>query len=165
MALSHGLALTTVMREFHPAVLNQTVVWARERRGLELFTPDHAAKGLLSALRQGRLLAVLVDLPEGGPTVEVRFRRGPVLFSAAPAILARRSGCPILPCACFREGDHYKIVIDQAISTRGSIQALTQELADRLDDLMACAPDQWYPFNQVWTDEAPGSGGRRGRGE
>jgi KDO2-lipid IV(A) lauroyltransferase len=164
MALSHGLALTTVMREFRPAVLNETVIWARERRGLEVFTPDHAAKGLLSALRRGRLLALLVDLPEGGPTIEVRFRRGPVLFSAAPAILSRRSGCPILPCACFREGDHYRIVVDHAMSARGSFEALTQELADRLDALMAYAPDQWYPFNQVWTDEPTPRRGRRSRG-
>ena len=163
MALSHGLALTTVMREFRPAVLNETVIWARERRGLEVFTPDDAAKGLLSALRRGRLLALLVDLPEGGPTIEVRFRKGPVLFSAAPAILARRSRCPILPSACFREGDHYRIVVDHPITARGSTEALTQELADRLDALMAYAPDQWYPFNQVWTDEAALSSGRRGR--
>jgi KDO2-lipid IV(A) lauroyltransferase len=162
MALSHGLALTTVMREFHPEVLNETVIWARERRGLEVFTPDDAAKGLLAALRRGRLLALLVDLPEGGPTIQVRFRRGPVLFSAAPAVLARRSGCPIIPVACFRDGDHYRIVVDRAIDPRGRIEAMTQELADRLDALMAHAPAQWYPFNQVWTDEAPrpGSAGR-----
>jgi len=162
MALSRGLAFTTVMREFHPEVLNQTVVWARECRGLEVFTPEHAARGLLSALRRGRLVGLLVDLPEGGPTIEVRFRRGPVLFSAAPAILARRSGCPILPCVCFREGDHYQIIVDRAIPANGSVQALSQELADRLDALIAWAPDQWYPFNQVWTDEAPGLDGREG---
>jgi hypothetical protein len=30
---------------------------------------------------------------------------------------------------------------------------MTQALAERLDALIALAPDQWYPFNPLWTDE------------
>ena len=97
MALSHGLALTTVMREFRPIAFNRVIVWARERRGLEVFTPGRAARGLLHALRRGRFLALLADIPEGGSTVEVRFRGGPVLFSTGPAAMALHSGCPLLP--------------------------------------------------------------------
>ncbi|MGP8160789.1 MAG: lysophospholipid acyltransferase family protein [Candidatus Dormibacteria bacterium] len=152
MALSHGLAVTTVMREFRPASLNRLIVWARERRGLEVFTPGRAARGLLHALRRGRFLALLADIPEGGPTVEVRFRGGPVLFSTGPAAMALRSGCPLLPCACYRDGRHYRILVEPPIPT-GTIPEMTQALAERLDALIALAPDQWYPFNPLWTDE------------
>ncbi|MGA8015740.1 MAG: lysophospholipid acyltransferase family protein [Candidatus Dormiibacterota bacterium] len=152
MAMSRGVGLSTVMREFRPAFVNQMIVWTRERRGLEVFTPWHAARGLLQALRRHRFPALLADIPEGGGTVEVRFRGGPVLFSTGPAALARRSGCPMLPVACFREADRYRIVVDRPVA-RGSIAEMTQELADRLDALIVRAPEQWYPFNQVWTDE------------
>jgi KDO2-lipid IV(A) lauroyltransferase len=152
MALSRGLALTTVMRDFRPAFLNQVIVWARERRGLEVFNPGRAARGLLQALRHGRFLALLADIPEGGPTVEVQFRGGPVLFSTGPAAMALHSGCPLLPAICYRVDRHYRILIDPPVPT-GTVAEMTQTLADRLDALMAVAPEQWYPFNPVWTDE------------
>jgi len=152
IGLSRGLALTTVMRDFRPASFNRVIVWARERRGLEVFTPGRAARGLLHALRHGRFLALLADIPEGGPTVEVRFRGGPVLFSTGPAAMALHSGCPLLPAICYRVDRHYRILVDAPIPT-GTVAEMTQMLAERLDALMALAPDQWYPFNPVWTDE------------
>jgi KDO2-lipid IV(A) lauroyltransferase len=152
MALSRGLALTTVMRDFSPRFFNKVIVWARERRGLEVFTPGRAARGLLHALRHGRFLALLADIPEGGPTVEVQFRGGPVLFSTGPAAMALHTGCPLLPAICYRVDRHYRILIDPPVPT-GTVAEMTQTLADRLDALMAVAPEQWYPFNPVWTDE------------
>lgn len=152
MALANGIPLSTVMREFRPAAFNQVIVWARERRGLEVFTPGHAARGLTRALRGGRFVALLPDIPEGGATVEVRFRGGPVRFSTGPAALAARTGCRLFPVACFREGHHYRIVVDDPVAA-GGVREMTQALADRLAALIANAPDQWYPFNAVWTDE------------
>jgi lauroyl/myristoyl acyltransferase len=155
MAAAHGLELSTVMREFGgPAFVNQLLVWTRERRGLEVHTPGHAARGLLEALRGGRFLALLADIPEGGGTVEVRFRGGPVAFSTGAAALARRTGCPLLPVACWRETpSRYRIIVDRPVPL-GTVAEMTQELATRLEAMMLVAPDQWYPFNQVWTDEA-----------
>ena len=152
IGLSKGLALTTVMRDFRPAFLNGVIVWARERRGLEVFTPGGAARGLLHALRHGRFLALLVDIPEGGPTVEVQFRGGPVLFSTGPAAMALHTGAPLLPALCYRVDRHYRVLVDPPVPT-GTVAEMTQTLADRLDALMAVAPEQWYPFNAVWTDE------------
>jgi len=152
MAASHGLALTTVMREFRPASLNRLIVWARERRGVEIFTPGHAARGLLRALHRGHFVAILVDIPEGGSTVQVHFRGGPVLFSTGAASIALHSGCPLLPVACYRDGHHYRILVEPPVPP-GTVAEMTQRLADRLEALMALAPDQWYPFNPVWTDE------------
>jgi lauroyl/myristoyl acyltransferase len=153
IGLSRGLALTTVMRDFRPAFINRVIVWARERRGLEVFAPGRAARGLLHALRHGRFLALLADIPEGGATVEVRFRGGPVFFSTGPAAMALHSGCPLLPAVCYRVDHHYRILVDPPIPT-GTVAEMTQALADRLDALMALAPEQWYPFNPVWTDES-----------
>jgi lauroyl/myristoyl acyltransferase len=155
IALANGLSLSTVMREFEPALLNRLIVWTREERGLQVFTPGKAARGLLHALRRGRFLALLADIPEGGATVEVTFRGGPVLFSTGPATLALRTGYPLLPVACFREAHRYRIIVDRPVSP-GSVKAMSQELAERLDALILRAPEQWYPFNRVWTDETGG---------
>ena len=143
MALSHGLALTTVMREFTPVAFNRVIVWARERRGLEVFTPGRAARGLLHALRRGRFLALLADIPEGGPTVEVRFRAAPS-SSTRPAVMALHRRSPSLPCACYRDGRHYRILVDAPIPT-GTVAEMTQALAERLDALIALAPDRGIP--------------------
>ena len=152
IALANDIPLSTVMREFQPAAFNRVIVWARERRGLEVFTPGRAARGLTRALRRGRCLALLPDIPEGGPTVEVHFRGGPVRFSTGPAALAARTGCPLFPVACFRAGRHYRVVVDDPLPA-GGVKEMTQALADRLAALMANAPEQWYPFNAVWMDE------------
>src|ERR1019366_3200487 len=124
--------------------LNQVIVWARERRGLEVFPPGRAARGLLQALRRGRFLALLADIPEGGPTVEVRFRGGPVLFSTGPAAMALHNGCPPLPAICYRVARPYRILIDPPVPT-GSVAEKTQILPDRLDALMARSPGPWDP--------------------
>jgi lauroyl/myristoyl acyltransferase len=155
VALAYGVPLTTVMAPVGPPVISDLVVWAREGNQLEVFTPESAARGLLRALRQGRFVCLLCDIPGGGPTVVVDYCGGPVVFTAAPAWLARVSGAPLLPVDCRRaEGGGYEIEVHAPITAEpGEDDAgVMQRVAAILEPAVRRHPEQWYPFGEVYAD-------------
>src|ERR1700730_13275194 len=103
-SLGLGLHLSTVMAPVVSPGVTEMVALARQRKGLEIFTVRHAGRGLFRALRRGRTVALMIDVPEAGPTVVVPFCGGPVRCSAVPARLGAATGAPILPLACPRDG-------------------------------------------------------------
>ena len=147
MALSHGLAVTTVMREFRPASLNRLIVWARERRGLRGLHP-----------RPGRPRPPPRPAPRAFPGPPRRHpggradRRG--ALPRRPGALqhgAGGDGAPQrVPPAAGAPATATGATTGSWSSRRsppGPIPEMTQALAERLDALIALAPDQWYPFN------------------
>lgn len=156
LALASGHPLTSVMAPVGPPQVTALLAWSRRAKEMELFTPEAAGRGLIRALRRGGLLALLVDIPEGGATTTVHFRRGPVRFSTGPVPLARITGAPILPASCWRDGAHYRVVIHEPIEvprTGVGDREVMQRIADVLEVDVARFPEQWYPFNPVFEDE------------
>ena len=154
IALSIGVPLTTVMAPFGPPPITELVVWARESNMLEVFTADGAARGLIRAVRRGRFVCLLCDIPGAGPTVTVDYCGGPVVFSAAPSWLARVTGAPLLPADCRREAGGYTAHIHTPI-TAGRDEddtAVMQRVASALEGAVRRHPEQWYPFGEVYTD-------------
>ncbi|MGH7723444.1 MAG: lysophospholipid acyltransferase family protein, partial [Candidatus Dormibacteria bacterium] len=155
MALAAGHSVSSVMAPVGTPTITALLAWSRRAKNMELYAPAAAARGLLRALRRGRLVALLVDLPEGGPTTEVRFCNGPVNFSTGPAFLARVSGAPLLPVSCWREGARYTVHVYPPFhpAPGEGDQAVMQRVADVLEPDVHRLPEQWYPFNQIYTDE------------
>ena len=156
MALAAGHPVTTVMAPVGTPSITALLAWSRKVKQMELYAPEAAARGLVRALRQGRWVAILVDIPEGGPTTEVRFCNGPVDFSTGPAFLARLTGAPLVPISCWRTAAGYEVHVRAPIhiDRDDSEQAITQRLATILEPDVLRVPEQWYPFNQIYTDEA-----------
>ncbi len=156
MALAAGHPVTTVMAPVGTPSITALLAWSRKVKQMELYAPEAAARGLVRALRQGRWVAILVDIPEGGPTTEVRFCNGPVEFSTGPAFLARLTGAPLVPISCWRTAAGYEVHVRAPfhIDRDDSEQAITQRLATILEPDVLRVPEQWYPFNQIYTDEA-----------
>jgi phosphatidylinositol dimannoside acyltransferase len=151
-----GLRLTTVMAETGPRGITDLVIWARQRNHLEVFEAAEAARGLVRALRCNRFVALLCDLPGGGPTVDVDYCGGRVAFSTVPAWLARRTGAPLLPTACWREGDRYVIQAFSLIQARREDDEgeLMQGVATTIEPVVRRHPDQWYPFRAMGPEPA-----------
>ena len=151
-----GLRMTTVMAPIGPPTVTSLVELSRHRKEFELFTPRQAARGLVRALRGGRWVALMLDVPEAGPTVVVRFCGGPVHVSAVPARLAARTAMPIVPVACWREGSRWRIRIHPRIETGpGDDDATVMgRVAEALEPDIRRNPEQWYPFHEVYADGA-----------
>jgi lauroyl/myristoyl acyltransferase len=155
MALAAGHAATTVMAPVGTPSITALLAWSRKAKDMELFAPAAAARGLLRALRRGRLVALLVDIPEGGPTTEVRFCNGPVSFSTGPAFLARVTGAPLVPVSCWRDGGRYTVQVCEPFhpAEGDDDRAVMQQVAAILEPEIRRRPEQWYPFNPIYTDE------------
>jgi KDO2-lipid IV(A) lauroyltransferase len=155
MSLAAGHAVTTVMAPVGPPSITAVLAWSRRVKDMELFAPAAAARGLIRALRRGRLVALLVDIPEGGPTTTVRFCNGPMSFSTGPAFLARVTGAPLIPISCWRTDRGYLVHVREPFrpAEDDDEQAVMQRVAAALEGDIRRVPEQWYPFNQVYVDE------------
>jgi len=155
-ALANGLGITTVMGPVVTPFLTSLVAWSRRRKGVELYTPERAARGLLRALRARRVVALMADVPEAGPTVVVPYCGGRVLFSAAPARLAQVSGRPLVPLACWRAGSGWIVDVRPPVPVHPDDDdaAVMSRVAAALEPLVRRHPEQWYPFHEVYVDGA-----------
>lgn len=155
-ALAIGLPVTTVMGPVVSDFFTTLVAWSRLRKGLELYTPERAARGLLRALRSRRVVALMADVPEAGPTVTVPYCGGSVLFSAAPARLAQSTSRPLLPMACWRAGAGWivEVCAPVPIAVGDDETAIMERVAAALEPIVRRHPEQWYPFHEVYADGA-----------
>lgn len=154
LALAAGFPVSTVMAPVGPPWITELLAWSRKVKNMELFTPMAAARGLLRALRGGRMIALLIDIPEGGPTTTVQFCNGPVDFSTGPAFFARRTGAPIIPAECWRTEHGYLLRFRDPIFPNDDDDetAVTQQVATILEERIRLIPEQWYPFNEIYKD-------------
>lgn len=152
LALAAGFPISTVMAPVGPPWITELLAWSRKAKNMELFTPMAAARGLLRALREGRMVALLIDIPEGGPTTTVEFCNGPVDFSTGAAFLARRTGAPIITADCWRTAHGYHLLLHEPFFADEDDHATTQRVATALEESIRRMPEQWYPFNEIYKD-------------
>jgi lauroyl/myristoyl acyltransferase len=153
-----GLRVTAVMAAVGSPTMTRFVTESRARYGLELHPPRDSARAMLRALRAGRCVGVMCDIPEEGPTVVVDFCSGPVRFTAVAARLARRTGAAIIPVDCWREDRRYRLHIRPPLHVEEGEDdiAVTQRLARGFEATIAALPEQWYPFHDVFADTQHG---------
>ncbi|HVA21600.1 MAG TPA: lysophospholipid acyltransferase family protein [Candidatus Micrarchaeia archaeon] len=150
-ALAHGFPSRSVMDEGTSRRLTQLVVWTRSRIGLTVVTPERGAGALLRSLRQGGWVSLLSDIPKETPAVTVPFLGRPSRFSAAPGLLAARTGSPIHAVTCERARDgHYVIEIQPPVVLRREDDpaAAIRPLVPVFEAAVRRAPEQWFPFDR-----------------
>jgi lauroyl/myristoyl acyltransferase len=151
-SLGLGLHLSTVMAPVVSPGITEMVALSRQRKGLEIFTVRQSARGLFRALRRGRTVALMLDVPEAGPTVVVPFCGGPVRCSAVPARLAAATGASILPVTCRREGTGWVLEIHAPVDASDDEAAVIGRIAACVEPAIREHPEQWYPFHHVYAD-------------
>ena len=163
--LAVSFPLTVVAETLEPVELFDWFARWRERVGMEVVAlgPD-AGAGVANALRRGRVVGLLCDRDIAGDGIEVEFFGERTRIPAGPAMLALRTGAPLLPCCVLFEGDHRRAIVRPPLDTsrRGSlredVQRIAQELADALADLIRLAPEQWHVFQPNWPSDLDGAG-------
>jgi lauroyl/myristoyl acyltransferase len=151
-SLGLGLHLSTVMAPVVSPGITEMVALSRQRKGLEIFTVRQSARGLFRALRRGRTVALMLDVPEAGPTVVVPFCGGPVRCSSVPARLAASSGAAILPVTCRRDGWGWVLEIHPPVDLTGDDATVIERVAACVEPAIRLHPEQWYPFHHVYAD-------------
>jgi KDO2-lipid IV(A) lauroyltransferase len=164
-----GYDLKALARPLREAKLDRLLTEQRRRMGVQTFSSRALPIQAVRHLKQGGLLGVLADqrVKKGGVLVE--FLGQPTQMTDAPARLALAAGAPIVPVAIRRLSDQTHLAsVTPAILPEGDqarVDALTQAVAGRLEDLILKAPEQWIWIHPRWENAAPATARGRPRPE
>jgi KDO2-lipid IV(A) lauroyltransferase len=102
----------------------------------------------------------LADRDLAGNGIEVELFGEKTTLPAGPALIALRSGAPLMTCAIYqRPRGRYHAVLTPPLDLtrtgrmRQDVQRLTEDLAASLEDLIRQAPEQWHLFQPNWPSD------------
>jgi KDO2-lipid IV(A) lauroyltransferase len=165
-----GLPLSIVHRTSKSEHLDDLILAWRQGSGIEVIRHGNAARAVLRALQGGRVVAMPLDQNasehEG---VFVPFFALPACTRDAPALLAMRTGTPVVPAFMFRVegGTRHRIRILPALELlpepcdRAQTQAAVLENVRRMTAAIEAAvreaPAQWIWNHRRWKTQPEGS--------
>ena len=160
-----GLPVTAVVERIEPPALFDWFVEFRERIGLHIVPlGPEAGRATVTAVKAGHVVALLCDRDIRNGGVEVSFFGERTTLPSGPAVLALRTGAPLLPTATYDDGRNHHGVIRPPIPAerrgtfRDDVARITQALADELEGLIRRAPEQWHLMQPNWPSDRAGSG-------
>ena len=132
----------------------------RRRIGMEIVAagPDALGK-LTNALNDGHVVCLLTDRDIGGGGVEVEFFGERTTLPGGAAVLARRTGSPIVGVVVSsRNGKCHAdcmppMVVGREGRFRDVVTETTQLLAYRLEEMIRTAPTQWHLMQPNWPSD------------
>jgi lauroyl/myristoyl acyltransferase len=159
-----GYPATAVVERLRPAELYERFAVYRRALGLELLPLDDGTetlRGVVRALRAGRLACLVCDRDLTGGGLEVRLFGARAVMPGGPASIALRTGAPLLPCSVYhdRRPGHWRAVVhpplvpERSGDSRKDTLALTQRLAGEFEGLIAAAPEQWHVLSRYFHPE------------
>ena len=161
---ARGLPLTVVVEPVQPPELFDWFVQQRTRLGMEVVPlGSDAGARVARALSENRVVALLSDRDLTNDGVPVDFFGERTTMPGGPALLALRTGAPILPTAVYFEPGQMHTGFVQppvAAERRGSVRAdvlrITQDLAGRFESLIRAEPEQWFVLQPNWPSDRRG---------
>jgi lauroyl/myristoyl acyltransferase len=157
--------LTVVVEELHPPELFEWFAALRRSYGMEIVAlGPQAGTATIRALKANHVLALLSDRDLGGDGIEVEFFGERTTLPAGPAVLALRTGAPILPAAIYYRDGLRHGVVKPALDTarRGTIREdvarITQDVAHALEDLIRESPTEWHLLQPNWPSDKDSEG-------
>ena len=103
--LYEGLPLVALSRNPRSPRLARKVMQIRERLDFPIIQIAEGAKGILRALRSNHLVPILPDRFAWAKGLTVPFFGRPTHCWHTPALMAQRTGCPIIPVFILRQPD------------------------------------------------------------
>lgn len=148
---AYGIPLTVIGRPIGNRLLRDELQRQRTSTGAEMLLHKNVLPRMLRAVKQGRAVAVLNDqYARRSRGVFVPFLGVRASTSLGPAVLALRSGAPIVPVYSVRVGpDHHRMVIRPPLETpdtgdrRKDAELLTARCNEVLGEIIRAHPEQW----------------------
>ena len=121
---------------------------------------DQAGSALLDTLAANKTVALLSDRDIQNNGIEVTFFGERTTLPAGPAVMALRTGAPLLTVACYSgplDGHHAvinpPIAFERSGKFRADVAALTQVIATQLEGLIRRAPEQWHDLQPRFAND------------
>ena len=121
---------------------------------------EGAARAMLRALKAGEILGLLIDQDTKVQSLFVPFFGELAATPRAAADLALRTGAAVVVGFCQREGDGYRLWMEEVPWQAGEDReadalALTTALSQRIEAAIRRAPEQWVWMHQRWKTRPP----------
>lgn len=132
----------------------------RKSYGINTIPHHNAMKQVLAALRRGEAVGVLLDQHGGQKeAIKVDFIGRPAATSIGFAIMALRTGAPVVPMFMVREGDgRFRFIYEKPIYLEKSGD-LEKDIRDGtiifnkvIEDYVRRYPEQWFWVHRRWKE-------------
>jgi phosphatidylinositol dimannoside acyltransferase len=158
-----GYAVTSVVEKVDPPELHDLLVRLRSGGGVRILPLGGDIFGqLLAVLRRNEIVALVMDRDISGTGVVVDFFGAQAKLPSGPALLAMRSGAPILPVAAVRAPDgrfrgwiSSPLWVEPGSGARERVRSTTQRIAGQLERFIGTFSTQWTVFQPFWSDQQP----------
>jgi phosphatidylinositol dimannoside acyltransferase len=161
-AAASGRPITAIAEVLRPRRLFDFFVSHRERLGISIVPAERGAvQKLIRAVESGRIIAIVGDRDLGGRGPRVRFFGETAPLPSGPARVALRTGAPLFAMGVYgvRRADGRRGWVGEILDpieppseeSPEAVRLLTQEIATRLERLIAQHPEEWHVFQPFWT--------------
>ncbi len=158
-ACATGMPLVTVAERLEPERLYDEFVAFRTTLGMEILplTGGEATLPRLEAwVRDGGLVCLLADRDLSRTSVEVDLCGARARMPRGPALLARRTGAPLVPATLHYVGDEMTITFHAPVPHAdgdAGLVAMMQGVADAFTSGLREHPQDWHMMQKVFTDD------------
>jgi KDO2-lipid IV(A) lauroyltransferase len=155
---SLGIPLVTVAEHLKPEALFQRFLTHRTRMGFEVLTLDtRSFVTLMERAQEKRLIALVADRDLSRSGITVNFFGAPAKMPAGPALLAIRTGIPLIVAHVSYSISGIHIEFNSVdIPANGSENEKVQKVVQRCADLFAAGitahPADWHMLQRIWID-------------
>lgn len=156
-----GYEVTVVVEAVEPPALFEFFASFRRELGINI-VPLGPSSGteILRALAHNHVICLLADRDITGDGIELDMFGERTSIPAGPAMLALRSGAPLLTAAVYFEGAHgHRAIVQAPLDTerrgrlRADVDRVTHDMVERLEGLIARAPEQWHLQQPNWPSD------------
>jgi len=131
----------------------------RRGKGIEPLPLSGSTFAMIEWLRAGGAVGVIADRDYAHQGMEVTFFDAPAIMPRAHAILATKTGAPIVPCFLLREAsDHFRMIVEppvyaadfQHLEADFRVRAIIERCFRIFEEVIVHHPDQWFVFEPLW---------------
>lgn len=151
--VAQELPLWVVARPQSPASW-QIIKSTREKLGMKVIDKIGSVREALKVLQRGGALGLLADqhAGDGAGTMIVKFFGRPASVFKTPALLAARTGAPLVFCYDIRlpNGSHAATFLEPKHVNDDEVEDATLWFCEELEKAILQAPEQWWWLHDRW---------------
>lgn len=161
--VARGFPLDVVVARQRNQLFDRYLTRSRERLGFGIIPRHEGRRGVLAALKAGRLAGILGDQDARRAGVFVDFFGRPASTARGPAVLALRSGALIVTLFAVRLPGwrpRYHVCLEALEETAAAgraetVAAMTQAFTTRIEEYVLRYPDQYFWLHKRWKTPPP----------
>ncbi len=148
-----GFKSGMIVKAAHQKFFDEFLTHQRQSKDLHLLSGKNSIKEILSALKSGRVVGIVIDQHGiGRDSTVVPFFNRPASTLKGLAVLSERTQIPVIPMYIYRdEHFHHHVVIEPPVQHDSSdADARTLQYTQWLESVIRQHPDQWMWTHNRW---------------